>query len=176
MGFLQTFKRRFCPGRELSQVQTLTGNTATYTAFSGGAYDNDIYRGAVDAIARNAAKLKGAHIVTGADNQAKAGDKSLDRLLQIQPNPYMTAYDLIYKLCTHYYLNNNDEVIKGLLDGAAEYIAITTGLIPLDQAASPLAKTATKFLLSLWYDPTQADTDRLQRSIDNLLKAVTHVG
>lgn len=107
MGFLQTFKRRFRPGRELSQVQTLTGNTATYTAFSGGAYDNDIYRGAVDAIARNAAKLKGAHIVTGADNQAKAGDKSLDRLLQIQPNPYMTAYDLLYKLCTHYYLNNN---------------------------------------------------------------------
>lgn len=71
---------------------------------------------------------------------------------------------------------DNDAVIEGLLDGAAEYIEIATGLIPLDQAASPLAKTATKFLLSLWYDPTQADTDRLQRSIDNLLKAVTHVG
>ena len=71
---------------------------------------------------------------------------------------------------------DNDAVIKGLLDGAAEYIEIATGLIPLDQAASPLAQTATKFLLSLWYDPTQSDTDRLQRSIDNLLKAVTHVG
>lgn len=71
---------------------------------------------------------------------------------------------------------DNDEVIKGLLDGAAEYIMITTGLTPSYQAASPLAKTATKFLLSLWYDPTQADTDKLQRSIDNLLKAVTHVG
>lgn len=71
---------------------------------------------------------------------------------------------------------DNDEVIKGLLDGAAEYITIATGLTPLYQAASPLAKTATKFLLSLWYDPTQADTDKLQRSIDNLLKAVAHVG
>lgn len=71
---------------------------------------------------------------------------------------------------------DNDEVIKGLLDGAAEYITIATGLTPIYQAASPLAKTATKFLLSLWYDPTQADTDKLQRSIDNLLKAVTHVG
>ena len=71
---------------------------------------------------------------------------------------------------------DNDAVIEGLLDGAAEYIEIATGLIPLDQAASPLAKTATKFLLSLWYDPTQADTDKLQRSIDNLLKAVAHVG
>lgn len=72
--------------------------------------------------------------------------------------------------------SDNDAVIADLIEGAAQYIEITTGLIPLDQAASPLAKTATKFLLSLWYDPTQADTDRLQRSIDNLLKAVTHVG
>lgn len=69
---------------------------------------------------------------------------------------------------------DNDEVIEGLLDGAAEYIAIATGLTPSYQAISPLAKTATKFLLSLWYDPSQADTDRLQRSIDNLLKAVAH--
>lgn len=71
---------------------------------------------------------------------------------------------------------DNDAVIAGLIEGAAQYIEIATGLIPLDQAASPLAKTATKFLLSLWYDPTQADTDKLQRSIDNLLKAVAHVG
>lgn len=71
---------------------------------------------------------------------------------------------------------DNDAVITGLIEGAAQYIEIATGLIPLDQAASPLAKTATKFLLSLWYDPTQADTDKLQRSIDNLLKAVAHVG
>lgn len=71
---------------------------------------------------------------------------------------------------------DNDAVIKGLIEGAAQYITIATGLDPFDQAASPLAKTATKFLLSLWYDPTQADTDKLQRSIDNLLKAVAHVG
>lgn len=71
---------------------------------------------------------------------------------------------------------DNDEVIKGLIGGAAEYIEIATGLTPFDQAASPLAKTATKLILSLLYDPTQADTDRLQRSIDNLLKAVAHVG
>lgn len=69
---------------------------------------------------------------------------------------------------------DNDAVVSGLIDGAAEYIAIATGLTVEDQAASPLAQTATKFLLSLWYDPTQADTDRLQRSIDNLLKAVAH--
>ena len=71
---------------------------------------------------------------------------------------------------------DNDAVIAGLIEGAAQYITIATGLTVEDQAASPLAQTATKFLLSLWYDPTQADTDKLQRSIDNLLKAVAHVG
>lgn len=71
---------------------------------------------------------------------------------------------------------DNDAVVSGLIDGAAEYIAIATGLDTNAQAQSPLAKTAAKFLLSLWYDPTQTDTDRLQRSIDNLLKAVTHAG
>lgn len=71
---------------------------------------------------------------------------------------------------------DNDAVVSGLIEGAAEYIAIATGLDTNAQAQSPLAKTATKFLLSLWYDPTQTDTDKLQRSIDNLLKAVTHVG
>lgn len=71
---------------------------------------------------------------------------------------------------------DNDEVIAGLIEGAAEYIEIATGLDPFAQAASPLAKTATKLILSLLYDPTQTDTDRLQRSIDNLLKAVAHVG
>ena len=71
---------------------------------------------------------------------------------------------------------DNDAVIAGLIEGATEYIAIATGLDAKAQAASPLAQTAAKFLLSLWYDPTQADTDKLQRSIDNLLKAVAHVG
>lgn len=72
--------------------------------------------------------------------------------------------------------SDNDAVIEGLITSATEYIAIATGLDAKAQAESPLAQTATKFLLSLWYDPTQTDTDRLQRSIDNLLKAVTHVG
>lgn len=69
---------------------------------------------------------------------------------------------------------DNDAVIAGLIEGATEYIAIATGLDAKAQAESPLAQTAAKFLLSLWYDPTQTDTDRLQRSIDNLLKAVSH--
>lgn len=67
----------------------------------------------------------------------------------------------------------NDPIIEGLLAGAEEYIALTTGLIKSQQDKSQLAQTATKFLLSLWYDPTQVDADKLQRTIDSLLKTLT---
>ena len=69
--------------------------------------------------------------------------------------------------------SDNDEVINGLITSAEEYITLTTGMSTVEQELSPLAKTACKFLLSLWYDPEQADSDKLQRSIDNLLKALS---
>ena len=86
---------------------SVISNRASYfTRFSGNAYENDIYRAAVDSIARNAAKLKGTHVITSTDNR-REGDNYLNRILQVNPNPYMTAYDMIYKLVTHYYLHNN---------------------------------------------------------------------
>ena len=84
----------------------MSGSPAYFTPFSGGAYESDIYRAAVDAIARNAGKLKGTHVIT-TETKRKPGDSYLNRILQVRPNPYITAYDLIYKLVTHYYLYNN---------------------------------------------------------------------
>lgn len=85
----------------------LTGFTPVFTAWSGDAYANDIYRGGVDAIARNVAKLKGSHVLTFADHSRAEGRCSLNRLLQVEPNPYMSAYDMYYRLATHYFLHNN---------------------------------------------------------------------
>lgn len=69
--------------------------------------------------------------------------------------------------------SDNDVNIAGLIESAEEYITLTTGMSTEAQAASPLAKTVCKFLLTLWYDPEMADSDKLQRSIDNLLKALS---
>lgn len=69
--------------------------------------------------------------------------------------------------------SDNDAIISGLIDSAVEYIELTTGLSEADQEKSTLAETVQKFLLMLWYDPQTAETDRLQRTIDNLLKAIT---
>ena len=84
----------------------MNGGPAIFTQFSGNAYESDIYRSAVDSIARNVAKLKPVHVVTIERNR-KDGDNYLNRILQVRPNPYMTSYDMIYKIVTHYYLYNN---------------------------------------------------------------------
>ncbi|MBW5459010.1 phage portal protein [Clostridium sporogenes] len=100
------FKKNKNPTKEVERAEIMNGSPAIFTPFSGEAYESDIYRAAVDAIARNAAKLKPVHVVT-MQGQRKDGDSQLNRILQVRPNPYMTAYDMIYKLVTHYYLYNN---------------------------------------------------------------------
>ena len=77
------------------------------SGYMGDAYANDVYREAVDAIARNAGKLKGSHVVTYGEHKHEAGECKVNRLLQVRPNPYMSAYDMLYKLVTHLFINNN---------------------------------------------------------------------
>ena len=90
----------------VTRTDIVTGNTSVFTTWTGGAYQNDIYREGVDAIARSVGKLKGTHIVDYGSTQ-KTTDGRLNRLFQVQPNEYMNAFDLFYKLTTHLYLNNN---------------------------------------------------------------------
>lgn len=92
---------------EVTRTQLVNEQAGVFSSYSGYAYANDIYRGAVDAIARNAGKLKGSHVITYADHERTEGDCRINRILQIKPNPYMNAYDCLYKLVTHLYLYNN---------------------------------------------------------------------
>lgn len=94
------------PPEKTERTQVMSGGPAFFTPFSGGAYESDIYRAAVDAIARNAAKLKGTHVVTIGGQRKGNGDSRINRILQVQPNPYMTAYDWLYKTVTHLFLFN----------------------------------------------------------------------
>ena len=78
-----------------------------FSSYGGDAYSNDIFREAVDAIARNAGKLKGSHVVNYAGERKESDDGKLNRLLQTRPNRYMSAYDFLYKLTTRLFLYNN---------------------------------------------------------------------
>ncbi|MGF3113129.1 phage portal protein [Facklamia sp. P9177] len=83
-------------------IELLQGSGISFSTFINDPYANDIYRAGVDTIARNTAKLKPIHFIND-----KKGDKDLNRLLQVRPNEYMNTYDFLYKVVTHYFLNNN---------------------------------------------------------------------
>ena len=106
MGFFDRFFKRD-PPRE-TKITAVNIQGGSFSSWQGNAYANDIFRGAVDAIARNAAKLKAVHTVTyGGGNRQPSNDRRLQRILQVSPNALMSAYDLQYKLASHYYLHNN---------------------------------------------------------------------
>ena len=69
--------------------------------------------------------------------------------------------------------SDNDMIIQPLLSAIPPYLEATTGYMPVGDAFSPMAKTAGQFLLQLWYYGENADTDKLQRVIDCLLKALS---
>lgn len=104
MGLKSIFKRR--KPRNAARLE-LTGYQPTFTAWNGNAYENDIYRAGVDAIARNAAKMILQPVKTFNDGSTAKADEGLTHLLQVEPNPLITAYDLLYKMVTQLYTLNN---------------------------------------------------------------------
>lgn len=73
------------------------------------AYDSDVVRAAVDAIARNAAKLKPKHI-RRMNGSVMPTNSNIEYILSVRPNPYMDAYSFMYKVVTQLYLQNNSYI------------------------------------------------------------------
>lgn len=95
--------------KDMTTLRMLNGYVPYFTAFSGDAYDSDVVRSAVDAIARNAAKLKPKHI-RRQGTSIQYADSNVESLLQVRPNPYMDAYTFYYKVITQYYMQNNSYI------------------------------------------------------------------
>ena len=67
---------------------------------------------------------------------------------------------------------DNDHIIIPLIEAIPSYLIETTGYTAAG-GFSPVAKTAGRFILQQWYYGENADTDKLQRVIDCLLKALS---
>jgi hypothetical protein len=67
---------------------------------------------------------------------------------------------------------DNDGQIMALVAAIPDYLAATTGYRAAGEF-SPVAKTAGRFILQQWYYGENADTDKLQRVVDCLLKALS---
>ena len=127
---MSLFDRIFNRQRTASKTKMIE-ETASFSIYSGDAYSSDVYREGVDAIARNAGKLKGSHIIKYKDHERVDGDCQINRLLQVRPNPYMSAYDFTYKLVTRLFLYNNSfafidrddrGVVRGLYPITANHV------------------------------------------------------
>lgn len=71
---------------------------------------------------------------------------------------------------------DNDSILIPLLESIPAYLEVSTGKNWDVEPVHPLAQTVTKFVLQLWYDPQGPDTERLKRTIDGLLVALTAIG
>lgn len=72
---------------------------------------------------------------------------------------------------------DNDIIIVSLLEAIPAYLEVSTGRAwDKDTTIHPLAQTATRFILQLWFNAQGPDTERLKKTIDGLLTALTAIG
>jgi HK97 family phage portal protein len=91
---------------QATALKILSGYSPFFSPYRGNSYQSDVVRSAVDAIARNGAKLMAKHIVKN-DAGITEINKNIAYMLQTQPNPLMNAFAFFYKLITTLQLENN---------------------------------------------------------------------
>lgn len=106
-------------GQNFSTLKMMAGYNARFTSWGDHPYATEVVRTAVDAVARNAAKLKPRHIRHKGGKIEDVHD-DIQRVLHIRPNVKMSTYDFLYKMVTMLMLENNAFAIQvyknGMLD------------------------------------------------------------
>lgn len=68
---------------------------------------------------------------------------------------------------------DNDMHILALVEAIPPYLKTTTGYAPSTGEYSPVARTAARFILQLWYFGESADVSKIERVIECLLNALS---
>ena len=113
--FQSIFGKRPTSGSNLPAFRLLSSYDSSFTPFSGRAWDLATVRAAVDAWARNAAKIQPRHIRRSGGRREDVGD-NINRILQSRPNPYMTAYAFYYRVAAQFIVYNNAFILP-VFDG-----------------------------------------------------------
>jgi HK97 family phage portal protein len=92
--------------QQQTSLQMLTGFTPQFSSPSTNASEYAVVRTSIDAVARNAAKLKPKH-VRRVNGNVTIPNSNLDYLLSVRPNPHMDAYSFYYKMFSQVYYKNN---------------------------------------------------------------------
>lgn len=120
------------------RTRFLNGFTPVFSPFGDNTYNSDVVRSTVDAIARNAAKIKAKHIRT-VDGKIQHSKSAVERMLSVRPNPKENAYAFLYKVITQLLLRSNAFI---LIDraGAMERYKIR-GFYPIDCVRAEMLET-----------------------------------
>lgn len=94
------------PAAEFSRFELLNTYQTTFTPFTSNAYQVSTVRSSIDSFARRAAVMCPRHVRRGNGTVVDV-NSNLNRILQVQPNPYSTAYKFYYRLATQYKACNN---------------------------------------------------------------------
>lgn len=140
MGFLNfrglfeaVFGKRPMSGSNLPTFRLLSSYDSSFTPFNGRAWDIGTVRAAVDAWARNAAKIQPRHIRRAGGRRETVSD-SVERILRVRPNPYMTAYAFYYRVAAQFVVYNNAFILP-VFDGGK-----LTALYPINASRVDLVE------------------------------------
>lgn len=87
----------------VNQLKMLTAYRPAFTSWGGAIYESELVRAAVDAIARNVAKLR-----VEIQGSARA---DLQTILKKHPNEWMTWYQFLYRLATIWAVDNTAFIV-----------------------------------------------------------------
>lgn len=104
--FDRLFGRRPAVRDPLTSMTLINGSASMFSSWNGDPYKAQVVREAIDAAARNGAKLKPRHIRRDTGQITSVGGQ-IERVLAVRPNPRMSAYDFLYKMITTAMADNN---------------------------------------------------------------------
>lgn len=89
------------------QAKLLNGNPSEYATYSGEFYANSLVRSITHRIATYASMISFEHVRGYGEKFEILRNSSLNRLLNVKPNSFMTPADLQYKTWTDLLITNN---------------------------------------------------------------------
>ena len=120
--FQSIFGKKQQSDKDFHAYKLLSSWESTFSPYSGNMWDINTVRSAVDAFARRASTAQPRHVRQSPETTVSVNDY-VDRILQYQPNPYMTAADFYYKLAAQYKVYNN-AVAYPVFDSQRRLVAI----------------------------------------------------
>lgn len=129
--------------KQKSKMIPFNVETWSYRSFKGELTKLDIIASSIDALARNIGKIEFKSVQKKKSTVVVTDTTSdIARVLK-KPNPYMTAYDFLYKVASLYYLSNN-VFIWPEFDKTASLV----GLWPVNYTSFTLKKTDSGVLVA----------------------------